>query len=176
MERIIDGIGILALCILCWQDFRWRRISWWLLVTLVGVFLMGSIQENSASEIGKQFSLNIVFLCMQFLFVWIWFSIRNKKPARIIDTQIGLGDVLFLVCIALAFSPANFLMFYILGLIITLAATIIVRIFRTEMKSEIPLAGALAIPLIVLLCMRIIDPSNNYYSDHWLNSIIDSYA
>lgn len=172
MERIADIIGITALGILSWQDFRSRRIAWWLLPVLAGVLLIASLQKNSASESGREFSFNIVFLCIQFLFLWIWFSVKQKKITKIIDTQIGLGDVLFMICIALAFSPANFLVFYTLGMIFTLLVTILVRLFRSEIKSEIPLAGALAIPLIVLCLWRIVDPSKNFYNDEWLMQLL----
>lgn len=174
MERFIDIIGIAALGILSWQDFRSRKIAWWLLPILAGVLLMSSIQKNSAMEMTKEFSFNIAFLCIQFLFLWFWFLIKNKSISKIIDTQIGLGDVLFMICIALAFSPANFLVFYILGMIATLFATIIIRLFRSEKEKEIPLAGALALPLLVLISIRLFDPGKNFYNDDWLNSLFDS--
>ncbi|HET6990284.1 MAG TPA: hypothetical protein VFJ43_03125, partial [Bacteroidia bacterium] len=101
------------------------------------------------------------------------FSVRNKKISKIIDVQIGLGDVLFMVCVTLAFSPVNFLVFYILGMIATLVVTIIIRLIRSGIESEIPLAGSMAIPLIFLFCLRLVDPAKNFYNDDWMNSLLD---
>jgi hypothetical protein len=174
MERFIDILCIATLGILSWQDFRSRKIAWWLLPILAGVFLMSSMQKNSAGEMTREFLLNIIFLIAQFLFLWIWFLIKNKRISKIMDTQIGWGDVLFMICIALAFSPANFLVFYVLGMIATLLATITFRLLRSGKENEIPLAGALALPLIVLICIRLIDPGKNFYNDDWLNSLFDN--
>ena len=174
MERIVDIIGIMTLGILSWQDFRSRQIAWWLLPILAAALFLSSLQKNSASEIGIGFSFNITFLCIQFLFVWIWFSLKQKKLSKIIDTQIGLGDVLFMICIALAFSPANFMVFYTVGMIATLLVTITVKLFKATIKSEIPLAGALAIPLIALCSWKIMDPSKNFYNDDWLTLFLSN--
>lgn len=168
MERLVDIIGIVALAILAWQDFRTRKIAWWLLPIIAGVLCFFALQKNSVVETGKVFSLNLVFLLLQFLLVWIWFSLKQKKWTTIIDQQIGLGDVLFMICLALAFSPANFLIFYTVGMILTLAVALLARTVRIAVKSEIPLAGALALPLIGLCCWRMIDPHRNFYSDEWV--------
>ena|ERR1044072_1741049 len=173
MEYLAGITGIAALGILSWQDFRSRKIAWWLLPVIAGTLLADALKRNSAAETGKEFLFNIIFLCFQFLLVWIWFSIKNKKRSRIIDTQIGMGDILFMVCLALAFSPANFLVFYTLGMIFTLLATVFVRMIYSTVKSEIPLAGALAIPLIGLCCWRLFDPSKNFYSDAWLMDLLE---
>jgi hypothetical protein len=94
--------------------------------------------------------------------------------SNIIDSQIGLGDILFMICLALAFSPANFLVFYNLGMILTLIIAIAVKTIRKKIKMEIPLAGALAIPLIGLCFWRMIDPNKNFYSDEWLMQLLES--
>jgi hypothetical protein len=143
-----------------------------LLPVLAIVLFLSAFAKNSAREIGTGFSLNIVFLCMQFLFVWIWFSVKEKKLSRLIDTQIGLGDVLFMICIALAFSPANFIVFYTMGMIVTLVVAVVVRLFNSSTRSEIPLAGALAIPLMILCAWRIVDPVADFYNDEWLSRFL----
>lgn len=170
MERIADSIGILTLGILSWQDFRSRQIAWWLLPVLAFVFFVVASSGNSVQEVGRGFAINMTFLCLQFLFVWVWFSVKQKKRSRLIDTHIGLGDVLFMICIAMAFSPANFIVFYILGMCMTLLVTIAVKLFRPGIGSEIPLAGALALPLMVLCLCRIFDPAVNFYNDEWVSS------
>jgi hypothetical protein len=168
MERIVNITAILTLGILSWQDFRSRQIAWWLLPALALVFLIGAFQKNPAGEIGKVVALNLAFLLVQFLFVWIWFSIKNKKISKIIDVQIGLGDVLFMICVALFFSTVNFMLFYTFGMLLTLFVALVIKLFKASDKNEIPLAGALSIPLILLCAWKIFDPSRNFYNDEWL--------
>ena len=52
MERFADMIGITALGILSWQDFRFRKIAWWLLPIIVGALLVCSISKNPADHEG----------------------------------------------------------------------------------------------------------------------------
>ncbi|MDQ3109901.1 MAG: hypothetical protein M3R17_08395 [Bacteroidota bacterium] len=174
MERFGDIPGIIALVILAWQDFRTRRIAWWLLPVLAASIFLAGFASNSAKTIGQNFSINMIFLLIQFLLVWIWFSAKNKRLSRIIDTQIGLGDVLFMICVALAFSPGNFLIFYIGGMILTLISTVLIKIFRQNSVMEIPLAGALSVPLILLCGWRLFNPGKDFYNDAWLMQLVET--
>jgi Flp pilus assembly protein protease CpaA len=173
MERAGDILGIVALGWLSWQDFRTRRISWWLIPLLAAAFLLAGLQRTPVGEIGKAFALNLVFLFVQLLLVWAWIALRAKKLTNLINTQIGLGDVLFMCCVALAFSTVNFLLFYTLGMVATLFLVVIARFLRPKINNEIPLAGALALPLIALCSIRVIDPTIDFYSDEWLTQLLD---
>ena len=105
MEQTGNIIGMSALGFLAWQDFRSRSISWWLLPIVVAGLLLGGASRWNLAELGKDFLLNATFLLVQFAFVWLWVCLRQRKFVRLIDRQIGLGDVLFLVAVALSFSP-----------------------------------------------------------------------
>ncbi|MEO5644581.1 MAG: hypothetical protein ABIQ40_08580 [Bacteroidia bacterium] len=174
MERYGDIPGIIALVILAWQDFRTRKIAWWLLPVLAASFFLAGYASASAKTIGQTFSINIVFLLIQFLLVWSWFSVKNKRFSKIIDTQIGLGDVLFMICVALVFSPGNFLIFYIGGMILTLIITLVIRVVRKNSLAEIPLAGALSLPLIILCGWRLFSPGKDFYNDAWLMQFFET--
>ncbi len=173
MERAGDILCIVALGWLSWQDFRTRRIAWWLLPVLAVALLAAGLQHTPGREIGKAFALNLAFLFVQLLLVWLWMAFREKKFSNLINTQIGLGDVLFMGCVALAFSTVNFLLFYTLGMVATLLIVVTVRLLRPHVNREIPLAGALALPLIALCSFRIADPGIDFYSDEWLTQLLD---
>ena len=175
MERVGDITGIISLLLLAAQDFRSRRISWWLLpLFTLGIILVFSIDGNGR-DFFYFFSLNLLFLVIQFIFLSGWYLVKNKKITRIIDTKLGLGDVLFLICMATMFSPANFLLVYTAGMLFSLCIGVLVKFMRKNTDFEIPLAGLLAIPLIVLCTWRLTDPSLDFYNDGrllaWLTNI-----
>lgn len=174
MNRIGDIIDILSLGTLAFQDFRSREISWWLLPIVVAGLLLGTAGQVSFAEIGHSFLVNMLFLGVQFALLWAWFFLRNRKRTKLIDRQIGLGDILFVICPALAFSPVNFLVYYTVSLVLTLTGVLLFRMFRSPEKLLIPLAGALSLSLIVLCCWRLADPRVNFYSDEWLLSFAES--
>lgn len=174
MNRVGDLIGILSLGTLAFQDFHSRRISWWLLPIVVAGLLLGGAGQASLIGIGRSFLINMLFLGVQFVLLWGWFFLRNRRNIKLIDRQIGLGDILFVICPAFAFSPVNFLVYYTAGLVLTLTGVLLFRMFRSPEKLLIPLAGALALALIVLCCWRLADPQVNFYSDEWLLSFAES--
>lgn len=168
MERIGDITGIFSLLMLAVQDFRSRRIAWWLLPLFVtGIILVFSAHGNGR-DFFYFFSLNLFFLVLQFIFLSGWYFVKNKKFTRIIDSKLGLGDVLFLVCIATMFSPGNFLLVYTSGMLFSLCTSLLIKFGRRNIDFEIPLAGLLAIPLIALCIWRLADPSLDFYNDDWL--------
>lgn len=172
--RLGDILIVITLVVLAWQDFRSRLISWWLIPVLLLAFVFAGKEQISWNGIGKYFLYNLAFLVLQFAIVWIWMSLRNRKPIRLIDSQIGLGDILFLVCIAAAFSTVNFLFFYTASLIAVLLIAVIIRMIRSSEKMLIPLAGAIAVPMIVLVTARFFDPAVNFYSEEWLLNILNA--
>src|SRR6266498_4131121 len=127
MERIGDITGIISLLLLAEQDFRSRRIAWWLLpLFTVGIILVFS-DHGTGRDFFYCFWLNIIFLVLQFIFLSGWYLAKNKKLTRIIDSKLGLGDVLFLICIATMFSPANFLLVYTGSMFFALSVSMLVR-------------------------------------------------
>lgn len=169
--RLGDIFIVLLLAILSWQDFRSRLISWWLIPLLLTAFVFTGKEQLSWMEIGKLFLFNLIFLGIQFLLVWTVMSFRKRKFIQM-NEQIGIGDVLFLICLAAAFSTINFFIFYTIVLLIVLLISIPVKLFRSSEKMLIPLAGAIAVPMIVLILFRLFDPKINFYSEEWLANFL----
>ncbi len=173
MERLADSVALVCALVLAVQDFRTRLISPLVLLVLgVALALAGSAQA-SWTEIGTCFLINLAFIATQLLLLTLWFSVRQRKFVSIFDTHIGLGDIFFFVAIALAFAPVNFIFFYALGLASTLLVVILLLLLRKTITS-IPLAAALAIPLMILCCWRIYQPQLQFHSDAWLSNWIET--
>ncbi|MGL4595959.1 MAG: hypothetical protein ACRCYO_00430 [Bacteroidia bacterium] len=173
MERLADFVALACALVLAVQDFRTRLVSPILLLLLGIALAIAASAQASFAEIGISFLINLAFIAAQVLLLIIWFSVRQRKFVALIDTHIGLGDLFFLAAVALAFAPVNFIVYYSLGLTCTLLVAAILLLFRKSITT-IPLAAALAIPLIALCTWRICQPQLQFHNDAWLTNWLES--
>lgn len=159
MIVILNILIILCLAFIVVQDIRQRAISWILIPLILSAFIYrGLVYENMLL---KDVLLNIAFVSIQLLLLTIYMSIKNKKPVNIVNTYLGLGDVLFFAVICAAFSTLNFIVFYLLSMITTLISMVLYNILSKKKSNDIPLAGGMAGVLIVLMLI----PGINFYDD-----------
>ena len=118
------------------------------------------------------FLFNAAFIMVQLICLTIYFSIKNKKFQNIIDSYLGLGDVLFFVVVGTVFSPLNFIAFYLCSMIVTLLAIIAYNSFSSKQTKDIPLAGAMAAALMILLFITWAVPGVDLYNDGYLLNIL----
>jgi hypothetical protein len=155
------------------QDLKNRSIYWLMFPILVLLLLMLQYQKNhDLLAICRPALINIGFLVLQVLLVSAYFSIKNKRWTNITDQLLGLGDLLFLLSIAIYLSVLNFLAFYILSLIIVLISWLIWKWVFQRTESAIPLAGLQALILIVVLPCDWWLKNFNLADDTWLLNLM----
>nr|WP_162989044.1 hypothetical protein [Pedobacter schmidteae] len=135
---ILIGMGI--------QDFKFRAISWYLFPLLTGCLLL----------INPSFSINACLINLGFIaFVFVlltgWFSLREGSMVNLTQRHLGIGDILFLLCLAFFFSPVNFFLFYLSSLLLVAIGTGLYLILAKPENFSIPLAGLQGLVLIVML-------------------------
>lgn len=165
MELLLQIALFTALAYLAYQDFKEREVSLWLFMLLGSLVLLMGVLENGILEFIKVFVLNLSVLAFQLFLVWGYFSIKNKGRVSIIDTQIGKGDILFFVVIAASFSTLNFILAYVLGLLLVLVFWGLIRLFRTPKHDTIPLAGGLALFLLFCHGVSYFSPESGLFND-----------
>ncbi|HBL77413.1 MAG: hypothetical protein A2W90_21410 [Bacteroidetes bacterium GWF2_42_66] len=78
--------------------------------------------------------------------LFIYYLFRYKTGAfHKIRSSIGSGDVLIIPLFIFSFSPFNFIVFYMISLILSLIFSLTINFFRKN--TTIPLAGIQAIVL-----------------------------
>jgi low temperature requirement protein LtrA len=170
MLLVVDILILFSLFIIVFQDFKQRQISWFLIPLLFAGFVYkASLYKDSALT---GFLFNAAFIVLQLICLTLYFSIKNKRFLNIIDTHLGLGDVLFFLVVCTVFSPLNFIAFYVCSMIITLVAVIAYNLFSSRQTKDIPLAGAMAGALMILLLTTIAMPGVDFYNDGYLLNII----
>jgi hypothetical protein len=91
--------------------------------------------------------VNGLFFGLQLLVLTLYFSIKNKQLVNITNRQLGLGDILFFLPLSGFFSLFKLLPF----LLITLVFSIIAVLLLPKHQQNIPLAGLLAIGMLIVL-------------------------
>jgi hypothetical protein len=170
MLLIIHLLILLPLLIITFQDFKQRQISWFLIPLTLGGFVLRAFLYDEA--ILSSFVLNFSFIALQFVLLTIYFSMKHKRFLNIVDTYMGLGDILFFIATCAVFSPLNFIAFYISSMLLTLIAMLLYNTLSSRKTQSIPLAGAMSVGLILLMIITLLDPAINFYNDSRLLSLL----
>ena len=152
-------LSILLLAGIAIQDFRSRSISVWLLQAIVVTMLMAAIGRAEISVLlYPDFTINVALLTFQLVVLWLFVSFRRKAWTNIINSHIGAGDILLLVCLTPFFSPVNYFVLFTTSSILALLMVLLMRVLKQKTEEYIPFAGVLGLPLMVLCALRLILP------------------
>ena len=115
------------------------------------MLLINALYLHPVKRVLTYFLFNSGFVAFQLLMMMGYFTLKNRKWTNIINTYIGIGDILFFLILSLAFSPVNFIIFFLGSLLLTIGGYSIYKIFKSNVNTEIPLAGTMAI--ILMICV-----------------------
>lgn len=163
IEEVIKWITVITLLFLSYQDFKYRAISWWLLVILAVLPLIESLDVIHFQQMG----INGLFLLVQLSLTGFYFKIKGVGFKKLVKEYIGVGDLLFFIVLVIYFSPMNFIVFFNLSLVFSL---LFYGIYNAVSKSEnilIPLAGLQALCLVLILLLPI-NRFDDYYLVDWV--------
>ncbi len=166
--------AIMVLICMIIQDFRSRTISAWLLPAIVVCLVIPPLAtQEFRNLVFPNLIYNVSLLTVQFILLWIIISFRNRKWINIINTQIGIGDVLLLFSLTPFFSPLNYFLLFTVAIVFALIVAILMKTMRSRTTEYIPFAGLFSVPLIVLCALRLIFPAQiSFSSDAWLNNYV----
>lgn len=160
----LQPITLLVLGVIAWEDLRERSIHWWLLPVLAIAMLIPAWTSLSASELYGQMGFNLAFLGLQLAGTLLLLMIKQGRWVNPVDRSIGTGDLLFFVVLAVALSRANFVLFYLSGLVLCIAAHLMAIRFLPNAQRTVPTAGYMAIYLMVWTAPGLIGISPGLYT------------
>ena len=172
IRMLLDGLILAVMAVIMYQDFKTRSIVWVVIPALIVFFMAQNILTVGLGGTGKNFLINFLFYSMQLLLISFYFSIKKRKLVRIADNYLGWGDILFLLTLCLAFSPVNFLVFYLVSLSVVLLTSLIYRIAVKQREFQIPLAGGIAIAYSLCLVMDYLLPAFDRFNDTMLITLM----
>lgn len=145
------------------SDLKSREISTLLLI--LSSLAAGSFAFYKYNYIAffQNALINISYLVFLFLFLKLYFFL--KKSPGIVDSKLGLGDILFFLSLIFIFEPISFYIFLSISFILGLCYFVFYRIFLKK-EPSIPLAGIAAGVSIVynaFYLLKNVDLYQNYY-------------
>jgi hypothetical protein len=175
MQTFSIILAIVVVLVLIYQDFMYRHIHWVLLPVLILPLLMNGILDLSSKELGYSFFVNLSFLLLQFLIItpYLYLKKLRAKARRAqskniasfaslreqLTSQIGAGDILFLVVLAVAFSPFNFFFFYTGSLLFSLFIFLTYSILKKKplTQTPFPLVSGIGIAFLAVLVLNLVN-------------------
>jgi len=125
---------------IAYQDIKTREIN---LLSIVGYGILSCYKYSMEINL-SQFFANLLFagayLLLILLVTTVFYRFRIGKWTNIIDSQIGLGDLLLFICVGGCLEPLVLLNFFTACFIFSL-----VSYFLFFKKKSVPLAGLTAI-------------------------------
>lgn len=173
MWLVMCGILITLLGI-TFQDFKTRSVyTFWFPALILFFGISQALGPHAIKQVGQSLLINMGFLILQFLMVSIYFSVKYGYPVNLTSKLLGWGDILLLICLTFYLSVLNFLLFYIISLVVTLICWFIwLKISNTKDK-RVPLAGFQAAFLAIYLIGDWMSKTIDITSDTWLLSYLN---
>ena len=168
---IVRLIILVLLAVVLFQDLKSRSVLWVIFPLLSIVLIINRIlQHETNGTIVVATGYNLIFLFLQLILLTLYFSARNKKWINITEGMLGWGDILFLAVIAVYCSTLNFILFYIVSLILVVMIWMALQVF-SQTSRQVPLAGLQAAMFTLLLVTDWFWMHLNINSDFWIEKL-----
>lgn len=123
------------------QDCKDRTVYWFLYPIMGILVLLLQIQIVPIAIALINSAFNLLFVLFLLVFCYWYAQIKLKKS--LLQSVLGLGDVLFFLCIAFSFSIVSFWVLFVFSLIFSLILHLILQ--RTQKEQTVPLAGYMSL-------------------------------
>lgn len=161
---ILTGAILLVLCTITYHDFMYRAVYWICFPLLALLFSVYKIKAVGFAGLFTDMMFTGGFLLVQLLVLWLYFYIKYRKSVNLTDGYLGWGDILFLLAVCFYLSPVNYIMFYVVSLIVSISYALIARSLVKNREQTIPLAGIQALLFVFLLIAEKL-MQLNFYQD-----------
>lgn len=123
------------------QDYKDRTVYWFLYPIMGILALLLQLQITPIYVVLINSGFNLLFIIFLLVFCYLYARIKLKKS--LLQSVLGLGDVLFFIAIAFSFSIVSFLVLFVFSLIFSLILHLVLQYKQTE--QTVPLAGYMSL-------------------------------
>lgn len=159
MTIIIKIITLIILSLIFIQDYKERAVYVIYFPILAVIFSFLHLKYNSVSLFLNYSLINIIVVLIIVGVLYLYATYKLKK--QFLKETFGLGDVLFMFCLTVAFPTITFLVLIVSGFILALLFSS-PYLIKNE-NHTIPLAGQLAGYFGLIYSISWIFPSINLY-------------
>lgn len=165
MNLFVLILQICLLGVIIWQDFKNRSISWFLIPLFLLVVVAKGLFAIHFNELLEYTIINLVLVIINLIGVTLLVSLKEKKITNIVDSYLGLGDILFFLVLTVVFSPINFVAFYFGSIVLLTVIYGLSTLFHKNKQQLVPLAGGMSILLIITLLVEQAQTTFSCYND-----------
>lgn len=144
---------------IAFQDTKERAVYWWLFVSMA--IFQGIVYYSNSIPI-VYFTNITINLCLVFFIILVLFIYSKLKlKVSFFKEAFGVGDLCFLIALAVSFPIYTFIIILAAALIFSL----IVSLITLKQKQTVPLAGFMSLFLVIIYTASWIMSSNiNLYT------------
>lgn len=141
---VIKLILVITLILVLIDDIRTRMISTWH-VAMIGICLViPALHAHGVDEVVARSLYNLMFVGVQLAIIAVLLILRRGLKHTNLLRYIGAGDILFFSVISIGLAPSRFMLFYITGLSLSIAAFLVLRWLNPAHHKTVPTAGILS--------------------------------
>ncbi len=161
-------IIMIALVIIAYQDFKYLKVSVYIMLVLWLSCYYLSLSNTKLNLVISHFIINIAFISFNSVMLFTYLSIKYRKLIQfsMLKNYIGGADLIIWICLAILFSPLNFIVLSLITLILALIVWFLVNLFYRFLK--IPLAGIVALVVFSVCGIKLLNKSFDFQNDTWL--------
>ncbi|KDN55717.1 hypothetical protein FEM21_13190 [Flavobacterium seoulense] len=132
-------LGVFSL--IFFQDYKDRKVYWFLypVVGILVFILQAQILPLNIALINSGVNLLLVL----FLLIFSYLYARLKLKKSLLQSVLGLGDILFFIAIAFSFSIVSFWVLFVFSLIFSLILHLVLK--YKQIEKTVPLAGYMSL-------------------------------
>jgi hypothetical protein len=148
MVFIIKSILLITLVNIFYLDFKERK-AWNFTFPIIAIcggylFFDNSNWDFFITSVLINSGIVIILILINYLVA------RFLMKKKFLNEAIGIGDILFFFAFAFSFPPISFINFFVFSVLFTFVFHIIMRIRSSSSYQSAPLAGCMALFLIII--------------------------
>ena len=152
---MIEVVLVPILGFIFYQDIKSRKVNVWVICALFLLSLWHGWNSLALHDFTLRLLLNNLFILFQLIILYGYLIIRYRKLKLHLLQFLGLGDILFWIAITPLFAFPEFLIFFVISILLSLVIFIGYRVVSKDNKILIPLAGFQSLVLIFFIFFRI---------------------
>lgn len=145
---IIELLTVVLLALIFFEDLKYRGVSWYYFVILLSLIFWRFTESKGEWTFVL---VNASFILTQMVLITLYYFFR-RGTFQVINQCIGLGDLIFWGVMVFAFSPLNFVLFFIASSVFSLGCFFL---FIRGKNRTIPLAGFQSLFLLLMITARL---------------------
>lgn len=143
---------ILSSGVICIQDFKERFVSLWILLVFGLLAVSSVLYYKNVNTLLINLLGTIIYGSFIWLVLKLYMLLKFKRNRTILNSQLGMADVLIFLFIGLTLNTIGMILFFCFGFLFSLFGFIMYSTLNKNIKtSTIPLAGLLVLFYVITI-------------------------